>query len=303
MDIIEEGRVIVQPLPPEWHSGRVNKIDILRLDLVHPLISGNKWYKLKYNLAYALQGGYSSVLTFGGAYSNHLHATAVAAKQAGLTAIGVVRGLHAADNLTPTLLACREYGMELRFVSREDYAMKESESWLQELARDFNEPFIIPEGGANVYGREGAGEIGKFIAPDYTHVCISVGTGTSFIGIRNSLPTTQTMLGFAPMKGGSYLKAYIANLLDKSQHNNWLLFDEWHYGGFGKWTEELVRFMNDFYSQNHVPLDVVYTAKMMSGVKDLIEQDFFPPSANILCIHTGGLQGNASVQDRLISIS
>jgi 1-aminocyclopropane-1-carboxylate deaminase len=300
MDIIDEGKVVVQHLAPEWYEHKVSKLDILRLDLIHPLISGNKWFKLKHNISTALEEGHSSILTFGGAYSNHLHAAAVAAKQAGLNSIGVVRGLHASEHLTPTLLSCREYGMELRFISREQYDLKEDGAWLKELVSEYSDPFIIPEGGANSLGREGAGDMSRFISSDYTHVCISIGTGTSFIGLRNRLETTQTMLGFAPMKGGSYLKSYVSEFIEKDQHNNWLIFDDWHFGGFGKWSEELIEFMNAFYEQNNMPLDVVYTSKMMAGVKELISQDFFAPSARILCIHTGGLQGNAAVRDKLI---
>jgi 1-aminocyclopropane-1-carboxylate deaminase len=270
---------------------------MLRLDVLHPVVSGNKWYKLKYNMAYAIGQGYNSVLTFGGPYSNHLIATAAAANAYGIKSLGVVRGRDAADKMTQTLKSCEEYGMQLVFVTREDYSKKNDAAWLEALSNEYGAPFIIPEGGANGQGRAGAEEIAGLVTDNYTHICLSVGTGTSFEGIRNGLPETQAVLGYAPMKGGTYLADEISKYVSTG---NWQLFDDWHFGGFAKWNDELLAFMNDFYTINEIPLDVVYTAKMMYGIQQQMDAGFFPDDAVVLCIHTGGLQGNSGVAGSLV---
>lgn len=295
---MDESKVIIQPLDKEWHGPHVSGMDMLRLDLLDPVISGNKWYKLKHNLQYAMQQGYKSILTFGGAFSNHLIATAAAAQLHHIPAVGIVRGDDGRE-LTATLKACREYGMQLHFVTREEYKHKDEEDWLARLAAKFDKPFIIPEGGANEQGRAGAAEIAALIPGSYTHICVSLGTGTTFIGLRNALPVHQQLLGFVPMKNGTYLKNEIWMAIEQDQDQNWELYDRWHFGGFGKWTGELISFMNGFYQVNHIPLDMVYTAKMMYGLKDLLSEGYFPAGANILCIHTGGLQGNAAIAAEL----
>ena len=295
---MDEQRVIIQPLNTEWYAPHVAAIDMLRLDLIDPVISGNKWYKLKHNLQYATEHNYKSILTFGGAYSNHLIATAAAAKLFNIPAIGVVRG-NDGNELTSTLKACMEYGMQLHFVPREEYARKTEAEWLQKLSVQFNDLFIIPEGGANEQGREGTKDIAALVPMGYSHIAVSVGTGTTFAGLRNALPVDQFLLGFAPMKSGAYLKDEITLHLSASQNLNWELFDRWHFGGFGKWNDELISFMNDFYNINQIPLDMVYTTKMMYGIRELLNENFFPNNARILCIHTGGLQGNAAISQLL----
>lgn len=299
MVTIDEQAVAIQQLNSDWYHQKVSALDILRLDLIHPVISGNKWYKLKHNLMHAIHEGYKSILTFGGAHSNHLIATAAAAKQYGIAAKGIVRGEYHKENYSATLAACEDEGMELIFINKEEYSHKHEPTWLQKLEAQFDDTFIIPEGGANEWGREGAEEIAAFIPPAYTHVCVSVGTGTTFKGLRNGLADEQQLLGFVPMKQGVYLKEEIEGHIHPAKNKNWQLFDKWHFGGFGKWNDELLAFMNDCYNTNNLPLDIVYTSKMMYGVHEMITENYFPVSARILCIHTGGLQGNASVQERL----
>ena len=284
-----------QPETDTLHFSAPKKsIDILRLDAVHPVISGNKWYKLRYNIEQALLLGRTTLLTFGGTYSNHLIATAAAAKEVKLKSVGVVRGLHAKETLTPTLQACAAHEMELHFVSREEYQEKEQQDWLGKLPRQFPDSFIIPEGGNNEWGRKGVEEMAMQISTKYTHIAVSVGSGTTFSALRNALPETIKILGFVPMKKGNYLA-------DKLQlaKANWQLTDAYHFGGFGKWNDTLLEFMNQFYQQHKIPLDIVYTAKMFYGIQDLLEQNYFPENAKILCVHTGGLQGNATVKEQL----
>ncbi len=263
---------------------------MLRLDLIDPVISGNKWYKLKHNLQQAKASGYKAILSFGGAYSNHLVAAAAAAQDAGLEGIGIVRGMH--DVLTYTLEACLGYGMQLQFVSYEAYKQKTDPAYLQQLSAQYGHPFIIHEGGANEAGRPGAGELAAFIPASYTHICVSVGTGTTLAGVRNALPVSQAVMGFAPMKGGSYLQQEILPFIDTEKRDFFSITDAYHFGGFGKNNKILAGFMRSFSQQYGFGLDRVYTAKMMYGVREMLMQHAFGDSPCILCIHTGGLQGN-----------
>ena len=297
MDIIDERNVRIQPLNNDWYGNAVAAVDMLRLDMLHPIISGNKWYKLRLNVLYAQEHNYKTLVTFGGGHSNHLAATAHAAKVAGLRSVGVVRGKYL--QLTATLEACAEDGMELIFVTQTDYSNKKEPEWELELAEHFDEIYLIPEGGANDAGRKGAELICRFIDGRYTHIALSVGSGTTLTGIRNKAASEQKVMGFAPMKQGAYLKDHIEPHLHADKNANWDVLDTWHFGGFGKWTDELIDFMNAFYTTNKIPLDIIYTSKMMYGMREMISASHFQPSDKILCIHTGGLQGNTMVNDRL----
>lgn len=297
MDIIPEQQPYIQEISADWYEGKVAEVSMLRLDVVHQHVSGNKWYKLKYNVEYCCSHGIGTILTFGGAYSNHLAATAAMANISGLKSIGVIKGTYAEKELTPTLRFCRESGMELVFVTHEDYARKHDEDWLQYLSGRFNNAMIIPEGGANEYGRKGAGEIAELIPERFTHVAVSVGTGTTLAGIVDRIGEDVQVLGFAPMKGGQYLQVEISK---HSNRGNFTVYDDWHFGGFGKHTDELPEFMNEFYKEQDIPLDMVYTAKMMYGLRQQILSGLYDKQAKILCLHTGGLQGNVSIKDKLI---
>ena len=298
MATIDDRLAIIQPLHKFWYGNKVAGMDMLRLDLLHPVISGNKWFKLRLNIAHAIEHGFKTIVTFGGGYSNHLIATACAARMFKIPVVGIVRGKY--DVLTPTLEACKAEGMELIFVSQEDYKNKHEPEWATNLVAHFDELFIIPEGGANEWGRAGAGLINRYIDDSYTHIVVSVGSGTTLIGLRNKIPDKQQIMGFAPMKQGAYLNGYISDHLLPEQNRNWSLTDEFHLGGFGKWNDELLHFMNDFYRENKIPLDIVYTSKMMYGISQLLEQHYFSSCDKVLCIHSGGLQGNVSVKDKLI---
>ena len=297
-DTIDDRKAVIQPLRKFWYGNKVAALDMLRLDLLHPIVSGNKWYKLRLNVDAAGEQGYKTILTFGGGYSNHLVATAYTAHKFGLASIAIVRGRY--DKLTPTLEDCVRYGMELIFVTQEDYKNNQEPDWLRGLVNHFDELYIIPEGGANERGRTGAGLISWHVTSTYTHILLSVGTGTTLIGLRNKLPAGQQILGFAPMKQGNYLAESINTHLHEDKRACWQLFDRWHFGGFGKWNNQLLQFMNDFYSEHHIPLDMVYTGKMMYGVQELLNDNFFSVSDRILCIHSGGQQGNVSVKNELV---
>ncbi len=297
MDIIDpiglqHLRPDIQAIPVDWGKSRQIQLDMLRLDRIDPHISGNKWFKLVYNLEAAKKEGYNTVLSFGGPWSNHLAAFAIAAQMIGIKAVGVVRGAHFEQAPTPTLIHCKNAGMSLQFVAREQYTLKDNADWLDQLQVQWDHPYIIPEGGANKEGRRGAGLIANFIPNTYTHICVSVGSGTTLAGLRQSLSLNQYVLGFAPMKQGRYLMDVVGNWLDANQNTRWSITDEYHFGGFGKVNADLTHWMEQFFQQTGIQLDRVYTGKMMYGVMDLIRNGYFPEAASILCIHTGGLQGN-----------
>lgn len=301
MVTIPEQLPFITPLHTSWYQPYVLTADMLRLDAIHPVVSGNKWYKLKHNIADAVARGCDFILTFGGPYSNHLVATAAAAKAFNIKSVGVVRGINNPSNkLTPTLQTCIDYGMSLVHVAKSDFDNVDANELIKSIGMEAERAFEIPMGGANESGRVGCEDIAAYIEAKYTHVCVAVGTGTTLAGIRNALPVEQTVLGYAPMKKGEYLNDEIRVFLNPDKKESFTIFDNWHGGGFGKWTNHLISFMNTFYKTNQIPLDIVYTGKMMLGILEQLKAGYFPVDAKILCIHTGGLQGNVSVGEQLI---
>lgn len=288
-------KITVQPL--SLFSFADVKVDMLRLDLLHEEISGNKWFKLKYNLEQARREKKGTILTFGGAWSNHIAATAAACDALGWKSIGIIRGDELRSDSSFTLLQAQRHGMQLHFISRQQYRDKENKEFTDFLNKKFGDPYIIPEGGSNDLGIKGCREILSFCEPEkYTHICCAVGTGATLAGIIESSSPLQQILGFAALKNADYLRDKIENqLTEKAKNNSWKLMTEYHLGGFAQKTEQLMRFMKDFYDTDKIQLDFVYNAKMMFGINDLVIMKYFPPGSRILSIHTGGLQGNKSL--------
>ena len=270
------------------------RLVVLRLDKVHPEVSGNKFFKLKYNLAEAKNHGEKTILTFGGAFSNHVYATASAAHAAGFESIGIIRGQDA-DQENPTLTHARERGMQLHFVNRENFRMKNSPPFLEMLNARFGDFYLIPEGGTNALAIKGTKEILEEVDVDFSHVCLSVGTGGTFAGLAASIQSHQSLIGFSSLKGDFIFKE-IKQLI-KQFHieslGNLEIRNDYHFGGYGKAKPELTEFIRWFYSEFKIPLDPIYTGKMAFGVWNLIEKDHFPTGSKLLLIHSGGLQGNA----------
>lgn len=275
---------------------------MLRLDKLHPVVSGNKWFKLKYNLEAARQQGKRFVLTFGGAYSNHLAATAAACRLLGFKSIGIVRG-ERPPQPGATLQMLQREGMELHFISREDYRRKQEHDFLQQLRQRFGDAYIIPEGGHNEAGVKGCEEILPASGGmAFTHICCAVGTGTMMAGLVRSAMPSQIVTGFPALKQAHYLEQEITQYLrPEDADKSWRLFYDYHFGGFAKYNSRLTDFMNDFYREHHVPLDIVYTGKMVYGVLDLVRKDAFPPGSKILLVHSGGLQGNRSLKKGILN--
>jgi len=270
------------------------RLFVKRLDKVHPFISGNKWFKLKYNLIEAKKLGYTTLLTFGGAYSNHIAATAFLAKDKRFKSIGIIRGEEHFP-LNPTLHFAKENGMELNYVSRADYRLKSTPRFLDKLKSQFGEFYLLPEGGTNELAIKGAEEIlDANNTQDY--ICCSVGTGGTITGIINASCSMQQVIGFPAIKGSD---ALLKDVRCWADNNNFEFINNYIYGGYGKLPKSIVEFINEFYKTQDIALDAVYTGKMMMGVLDLVAKDYFPRESTILAIHTGGLQGNKGMSERL----
>ncbi|MBG6060505.1 1-aminocyclopropane-1-carboxylate deaminase [Flavobacterium sp. CG_9.1] len=264
-------------------------VQIKREDLIHPFVSGNKFRKLKYNLLQAKAENQQTLLTFGGAFSNHIAAVAFAGKERGFKTIGIIRGDELAQkvNENPTLLFAQNCGMQLEFISREEYRLKSEVSFIENLKQKFGNFYLIPEGGTNALAIKGCEEIITHEDIDFDYICCSTGTGGTISGLINSALPHQKVLGFPALKG-DFLKEEIRNF---AQNENWELISDYHFGGYGKINAELVLFINHFNAENHIPLDPIYTGKMVFGVIDLIQKNYFPAESKILMIHTGGIQG------------
>jgi 1-aminocyclopropane-1-carboxylate deaminase len=264
------------------------EVSVLRLDKVHPIISGNKWFKLRYYLEDAKAKGKKNIVTFGGAWSNHIIATAAAGKMNGFDTTGIIRG-EEPTVLSPTLQSAREHGMELVFIPRDEYSEKNIPA-----SYKANEYYIINEGGYGPPGAEGAATIIDGHIEPYTHFCCAAGTGTMAAGLAIAAKNRQ-VVAISVLKNNHSLEPMIRALLN-SAANPPLINHDYHFDGYAKYQPALLQFMNDLYRHTQIPTDFVYTAKLFYAVRDLISKNFFPPGSRILLIHSGGLQGNLSLR-------
>ncbi|MEH2255790.1 1-aminocyclopropane-1-carboxylate deaminase/D-cysteine desulfhydrase [Nostoc sp.] len=287
---------------------------VLRLDLMHPWVNGNKWFKLKYNLIEAKEKNFTTLLTFGGAYSNHIYATAAAGNLFGFRTIGVIRGEESLP-LNPTLSFAVQQGMQLVYLNRKMYRQRNTPALEEYLRQRFGEVFIIPEGGSNLNGVRGCTEIIDNAMPTagyayaFDRVCVACGTATTLAGIALSLDEGQRAIAFPVLKNGAFLAQEIESLLTNyltsdfptpySFPASWELVCDYHFGGYAKVNDKLLMFSQQFTQEHGIPLDYVYTAKMFYGVMDLLQQGFFTKGDSLLLVHTGGLQGNVGMEERL----
>ncbi|MBL4745723.1 MAG: 1-aminocyclopropane-1-carboxylate deaminase/D-cysteine desulfhydrase [Flavobacteriaceae bacterium] len=275
---------------------------IKREDALHPFISGNKFRKLKYNLRQAQKEHHDVLLTFGGAYSNHIAATAAAGKEFGFQTIGVIRGDELARksveelHKNPTLKFAASQGMKFHFVSRSAYRLKTEASFIQDLRTEFGSFYLVPEGGTNALAVKGCEEILTEDDSKYDVICAAMGTGGTLSGIINASKSHQKVLGFPSLKG-DFLNNEVQQFVTKE---NWEINLDYSFGGYGKVTETLIHFINQFKKETGIPLDPIYTGKMLFGVMDLIKNDYFAEGTDILLIHTGGLQGIEGMNQLLI---
>lgn len=282
----------------ELKNEELRKFDIRLLvkreDLNHPFVSGNKWWKLKYNLDEARRLGKTRLLTFGGTYSNHIFATAAAAKESGLTSIGIIRGEQVSNDTLEFASGC---GMELHHISREDYRLKNDPAFVEMLKEKFGDFFFIPEGGTNSFAIDGVEEFGKEIVRSvaFDILFLPVGTGGTMAGMIAGFNGEKQIVGVSVLKNGDFLSDEVKKLLEmnsRKNFNNWSLLPSYHHGGYAKTSPALLSMIDQFNSEYDLPLDKVYTSKMMWAVLEEVRKGKFKKGSVILALHTGGLQGN-----------
>jgi len=280
----------------QLHEGLIH-LTLKREDLLGDGISGNKLRKLKYNVAKAIQGGYTKVITFGGAYSNHILAASYIKKNYGIDIIGVIRGEELIDKIddNPTLSKAKENGMQFHFISREVYRNKLSTDFINELEAKYGAFYLLPEGGTNELAIKGCEEILTDSDASFDYICCAVGTGGTIAGLINASTENQKVVGFSALKG-NFLKDDVAGLVTKK---NWTIQTDYHFGGYAKVNAELITFMNDFKRDTGIILDPIYNGKMIYGIYDLIKKGYFPKNTSILAIHTGGVQAVLGMNELL----
>jgi len=272
------------------------RLFVKRDDLIHPQFGGNKWRKLKYNLVHARQNQFDTLLTFGGAWSNHIYATAAAAKHFGFNSIGIIRG-EKHTPLNATLSFAESCGMQLHYVSRDEYRQKHEAPYLEKLKQQFGNVYILPEGGSNALAMKGCeeivSEINDEIDDPFDVICCASGTGATLAGMVKAIKPGQSAIGFSALKGGEFLKNEVKTFLNsKHPDTNWRIETSFHFGGYAKINDELIHFMRQFQSEYGFALDAVYTGKMFYGLFKLIKAKTFKPGTTIVALHSGGLQGN-----------
>ncbi len=288
-------RITIDKIENEFTKEKNISVSMLRLDLIHPVISGNKLFKLYYFFSDAIKSPHKKIITFGGAYSNHLAATAAACKENNLSCIGIVNGSKQ-EKLSHTLLFCTQMGMQLEFITRNQYSKKNEIPFIKNIKEKCSEYILIPEGGFSTNGVNGAALISNYYKQyNFTHICCATGSGTTLAGLIKSSDPGQQIVGFSAVKNMPDFEMKMKCFTGSDAHKNYELLQAYHFGGFAKKTPTLIDFMNKFFKDHNIPLDFVYTGKMMFGVNDLIRNNYFCEHSKILCIHTGGLQGNLSL--------
>ncbi len=269
------------------------QIDLLRLDLIHPVISGNKWYKLRYYLEDAIDKGFTEIASFGGAYSNHIVATACACQERNIKSVGFIRG-EQTNPLSHTLQAAISYGMQLEFINRTQYQNKQI---IIEQNADQTR-YWIPEGGYGILGAKGATSIlDEVDLRKYTHIVAAVGSGTMIAGILNGTMSHQTVIGISSQKNNFSLDNEVLQLTAPENQYRLKMNHNYHFGGFAKHPSDLLDFMVEFWNKEMIPTDIVYTGKLLFAITDLLQKQYFKQGDKVLVIHSGGLQGNLSLPE------
>jgi len=288
---------LLQPLAHPVATRQGVRLLLWRDDLRNPDLPGNKARKLKYNLQAARAAGHSRLLTFGGAYSNHLAAVAAAGRLYGFATTGLVRG-EEHQPLNPTLARCVADGMQLHYLDRATYRRRAEPDFLAEIQRQFGPSYLLPEGGTNALALPGVAElIGELRQhTDFDAVAVAAGTGGTLAGLALGLAEAghpARALGVAALKGGDFLRADIDALTLAATGQrlaNYELHTGYHFGGYAKLPPELRAFIRQFEADYGVLLDPIYTGKLLFGVLDLVAQGHFAPGSTVVVVHTGGLQ-------------
>ncbi|ROS01314.1 1-aminocyclopropane-1-carboxylate deaminase [Sinobacterium caligoides] len=295
----------VVPLSAALFDDKGVRVSVKRLDLLDAEISGNKWYKLKHNLAAAQRQGAQCIVSFGGAYSNHIHALASAGRRLGVQTVGIIRG-EAPPTLNPTLADAEAWGMQLQFISRSDYRRKAEPDFLADLQQRYSHSYVVPEGGANALGIQGCGDIMREIegqVDDCDVVMVPVGTGGTMTGMSAAVTSKARVLGIAVVNAYAGLYADIERGLAQAAEPplaGWQLLDGFHGGGYAKVDEPLARFLREFEQAHGIAIEPVYSGKMFKALFTLIENDFFPRGSHIVAVHSGGMQGLRGMRKKLM---
>jgi 1-aminocyclopropane-1-carboxylate deaminase/D-cysteine desulfhydrase-like pyridoxal-dependent ACC family enzyme len=289
--LINYSKTTIQELESQLFERHGIRVLVKREDLNHPFVSGNKWWKLKYNLEEAVRLDHDVLLTFGGAYSNHIFATAAAGRELGLKTIGIIRGEEVLP-LNHTLAFAESCGMKLHYISREAYRKKTEPGFIEQLYNEFGNFYLIPEGGTNDLAIKGCAEFANQLQLEisFDYLCLSIGTGGTMAGIIEGMNSSKNLIGFSSLKGGEFLVEEIRGMTSP-EITNWSVNSDYHFGGYGKATSELKNFITEINDIHQLPLDIVYTSKMFFGVLDLITKGYFKKGSTVLVLHTGGLQG------------
>ena len=274
------------------------KLFVKREDLNHPQMSGNKWHKLKYNLLAAKKEGYKTLLTFGGAFSNHIYATAAAGKQFGFNTIGIIRGEEHLP-LNPTLSFAKQMGMEIHYIDRSTYRTKNDPNFIKFLYEKFGNFYLVPEGGTNPLAIKGVSEMITNIKIDFNYICCACGTGGTLAGLITGLKGKANALGFSILKGADFLIQNVKELIDSDKLKNWDINLDYHFGGYAKINHQLLKFIERFERINNIVIEPIYTGKMLFGIYDLVQKGFFNKEETIIALHTGGLQGLAGMEKKI----
>lgn len=299
MDLLSPNDILTHQVLVAEFSKKNIEVFFRRLDLIHPLVSGNKFYKLKYNIREAQRQGKEGLLTFGGAYSNHIHAVAAAAYLINLKSIGFIRGEESSSS-NPTLSFAEDKGMVLKFLDRSSYRGKNDPKFLQKIEAEYPEYYIVPEGGTNNIAIKGASEILQKEDRGFTHILVPIGTGGTFSGMLQCLNIDQELIGISVLKG-AFINESINSILANHQiqtKGSFKIFDQFHFGGYAKFDMKLIEFIKEFHKQTGILLDPIYTGKMAYALFELAKERYFPSGSKILCIHTGGLQGIKGFNNR-----
>ncbi len=300
--MLQLNKSFLQEVTDSLLSDKEVRLFVKRDDLIHPYVSGNKWRKLKYNIEAFLQSGKESILTFGGAYSNHIIATSAAGKEFGIKTIGIIRGEELTGNSNAVLRFAKECGMELIFISRDEYKKLHTPGGIESFANSKlqtpnSKPYILPEGGFNELAVKGCEEIVDEINMPFDYICCACGTGATLSGIARKLKSNQSRnerdpsfgahaIGFSVLQGENFLEKQVSEFA--GNNNNWTVNFDYQFGGYAKATDQLKEFCNGFSERNDILIEPVYTGKMFYGIYDLLKNDFFKPGSTIIAVHAGG---------------
>lgn len=289
---------LIESLPKHISEPFGVDIRVKRDDLIHPVISGNKYRKLVYNLTSFRASDFDQIITFGGAHSNHIDAVAFLCHKEGIPCSAIIRG-EEPSNYSPTLKHAAEHGMKLHFVSRTEYRQRNENSYLSKLQQQYPSAYIIPEGGANDLGVKGCEEIVKECQQevDFDYITVDCGTGATLAGMVRPLKSHQKAIGIQVLKGVDFISKEVESL-NPSGSFNYQVWTDYHFGGYAKYQSELISFMRWFHQETGIQLDPVYTGKQFYAVFDQLKKGFFPKGSSIVLTHTGGLQGIQGFEER-----